>query len=442
MAEPDDAGLANLAARIAAGESVDASMLPEGQAQSSEVRKLLRFSNVAERLLRNADSRSTPTEMPERIGAWRLVRLLGTGGMGDVWLGERADGTVEHRVAIKRVRGASPAFSARLEVERRILATLSHANIARFIDAGVDSFGSPWLAIEYIDGLTFGAWLKQQPRRWREVLAVLLDAAGPRHHVVVEQRADRGGERAVAGFGVQRAGIHEAVELGRLKIAMRTESLPYKDEPELCVQPGADSGVRLLDWVGESERLAGSSVEPGGQSLPDLVKQIRDLGRATTLLTGGIEKVLQSGSTDTKLTLSSEDRKALRQLLSAMNILSASQRSIAGTIRGYAEDRTEERWQTVKWLIKDIQDSLKRVQEQFHTSAWLFTIEEPELVSRVTVMLQQRFLVLDGLISSPAPSKSTDLKALCEIADIYQELIDQLQCHRKSLTGLLMRSSQ
>lgn len=213
MAEPDDAGLANLAARIAAGESVDASMLPEGQAQSSEVRKLLRFSNVAERLLRNADSRSTPTEMPERIGAWRLVRLLGTGGMGDVWLGERADGTVEHRVAIKRVRGASPAFSARLEVERRILATLSHANIARFIDAGVDSFGSPWLAIEYIDGENLDTWLaREQPTLQARLALYLKVCAAVEHahrHLVVHRDikpanilVDADGQPHLLDFGI------------------------------------------------------------------------------------------------------------------------------------------------------------------------------------------------------------------------------------------------
>ena len=71
----------------------------------------------------------------------------------------------------------------------------------------------------------------------------------------------------------------------------------------------------------------------------------------------------------------------------------------------------------------------------------MFTIEEPEIVQMVTVMFQQRCLVLDGLVTRPAPRKSDDLEALSEIADIYQELIDQLQSHRKSLTDLLIRSS-
>lgn len=236
--------------------------------------------------------------------------------------------------------------------------------------------------------------------------------------------------------------IRQAVELGKLKIAEQSNLVAYKDQPELCVQPGADPKVKLLDWVTKAEPLEESSAEPAGVSLRALVAQIREMGRATTQLTGGIEKVLEDGSTDSKLTLSTEDRKAMRQLLSAMDILSASQRSIPGTIRGYANDRTEESWQTVKWLIKDIKDSLQRVLVQFHASAWMFTIEEPEIVHRLTATLQRRFVVLDTLLTMPAPKRPADLKALDEIADIYQELIEQLRCHRKALTDLLLRSSQ
>lgn len=236
--------------------------------------------------------------------------------------------------------------------------------------------------------------------------------------------------------------IRQAVELGKLKIAEQSNLVAYKDQPELCVQPGADPKVKLLDWVTKAEPLEESSAEPAGVSLRALVAQIREMGRATTQLTGGIEKVLEDGSTDSKLTLSTEDRKAMRQLLSAMDILSASQRSIPGTIRGYANDRTEESWQTVKWLIKDIKDSLQRVLVQFHASAWMFTIEEPEIVHRLTATLQRRFVVLDTLLTMPAPKRPADLKALDEIADSYQELIEQLRCHRKALTDLLLRSSQ
>ncbi|MEO7430775.1 MAG: serine/threonine-protein kinase, partial [Dokdonella sp.] len=88
------------------------------------------------------------------IGPFRLVREIGRGGMGSVWLAERADGTFEQRVAIKLVRGGWDAddLLARFRAERQILAGLQHPNIAHLVDGGVTSDGKPWLALEYIDG--------------------------------------------------------------------------------------------------------------------------------------------------------------------------------------------------------------------------------------------------------------------------------------------------
>nr|WP_284732118.1 serine/threonine-protein kinase [Sphingobium nicotianae] len=91
---------------------------------------------------------------PPQIGAFRLVRRLGQGGMGGVWLGERSDGLYDQKVAIKFIRAglvdlAGDAFRA----ERRILARLEHPNIARLIDGGVTAQGTPYLVMEYVDGL-------------------------------------------------------------------------------------------------------------------------------------------------------------------------------------------------------------------------------------------------------------------------------------------------
>lgn len=89
-----------------------------------------------------------------RLGPYRFVRKLGSGGMGDVWLAERADNEYQQRVAIKLVR--SGLFSAqvhgRLRMERQILATLQHPNIARLLDGGRAEDGTPYLVLEYIDG--------------------------------------------------------------------------------------------------------------------------------------------------------------------------------------------------------------------------------------------------------------------------------------------------
>jgi serine/threonine protein kinase len=88
------------------------------------------------------------------IGPYRLVRELGEGGMGVVWLAERADGEVKRPVALKLpiVSLHNRALAERFGRERDILAQLAHPNIARLYDAGVTDLGQPYLAIEYVEG--------------------------------------------------------------------------------------------------------------------------------------------------------------------------------------------------------------------------------------------------------------------------------------------------
>ncbi len=91
--------------------------------------------------------------MPEQVGAFRLVRQIGAGGMGGVWLGERNDGLYEQRVAVKFIRpGLVNLAGAAFRTERQILARLEHPNIARLIDGGVTVNGLPYLVMEYVDG--------------------------------------------------------------------------------------------------------------------------------------------------------------------------------------------------------------------------------------------------------------------------------------------------
>ncbi|MCI0435939.1 MAG: serine/threonine-protein kinase [Gemmatimonadetes bacterium] len=87
-----------------------------------------------------------------RIGPYTMVREIGRGGMAVVYLAERAD--VEKRVALKLVTGglASPERVDRFLFERRVLAQLEHPGIARLLDAGVADDGTPWLAMEYVEG--------------------------------------------------------------------------------------------------------------------------------------------------------------------------------------------------------------------------------------------------------------------------------------------------
>src|SRR5690606_37351421 len=82
---------------------------------------------------------------------YRLVERLGEGGMGQVWLAERDDGTTRQRVALKMLRAGAPGERelARFLAEGRILAGLNHPNIAHLVDAGRGADGAPFLAMEY-----------------------------------------------------------------------------------------------------------------------------------------------------------------------------------------------------------------------------------------------------------------------------------------------------
>jgi formylglycine-generating enzyme required for sulfatase activity/tRNA A-37 threonylcarbamoyl transferase component Bud32 len=88
------------------------------------------------------------------FGPYRVISLLGHGGMGSVWLAERADGLFERNIALKLVHPMlmSPATLSRFAREREILAAMVHPNIAQLIDAGIASDGQPYLALEYVDG--------------------------------------------------------------------------------------------------------------------------------------------------------------------------------------------------------------------------------------------------------------------------------------------------
>jgi serine/threonine-protein kinase len=121
-----------------------------------DVESLLRASAAAGRFLERPapPAESCDGVAGERVGAWRLVSELGRGGMGTVWLAERADGAFEQRAALKRIRGGfvSESLARRFLFERQLLARLSHPNIARLLDGGLDERGSPYLVLEHVRG--------------------------------------------------------------------------------------------------------------------------------------------------------------------------------------------------------------------------------------------------------------------------------------------------
>jgi eukaryotic-like serine/threonine-protein kinase len=97
-----------------------------------------------------------------QIGPYRLIRLLGDGGMGSVWLAERADGSFDRRVALKlpRLQAMPRGLAERMSRESHIAARLEHPHIARLYDAGVDAARRPYIAFEYVAGEQIDTWCR------------------------------------------------------------------------------------------------------------------------------------------------------------------------------------------------------------------------------------------------------------------------------------------
>lgn len=122
-------------------------------------------------------------KLPPQIGAYQLLREIGSGGMGTVFLAERSDGAYVQQVAVKLLRGfPTEDGMRRLRQERQILATLDHPCIARLLDGGETAAGQPWLALEFVDGLPLGRWVQQHSPSLAQRLQLFEHVLGAVHH--------------------------------------------------------------------------------------------------------------------------------------------------------------------------------------------------------------------------------------------------------------------
>lgn len=134
-----------------------------------------------------------PLHEHETIGHWRIVKPLGRGGMGTVYLAERTDGAVAQQVALKVLRRGLDTDDVlrRFRDERRILAALRHPHVARLIDGGATPDGRPWLAMEYIDGVNADAWCERTNATTQQRVALVRPVARAVHdahrHLIVHR---------------------------------------------------------------------------------------------------------------------------------------------------------------------------------------------------------------------------------------------------------------
>ena len=164
-----------------------------------------------------------PAVPRERMSSGRLVDryividLLGTGGMGAVYAAY--DPRLDRKIALKLLRPTDHAdeLGARLLREAKMLAKLGHPNVVAVYDAGLVG-GNVFVAMELVDGATLRHWLKEQPRTWREIVGVFLQAAAglaAAHQLGVVHRdfkpdnvlVGRDGRARVADFGLARSAV-------------------------------------------------------------------------------------------------------------------------------------------------------------------------------------------------------------------------------------------
>jgi serine/threonine protein kinase/tetratricopeptide (TPR) repeat protein len=203
-----------------------------------EVEALLAFDSGASAfLLRDisvAAERSLPQIEPEnwRCGPYRLLRILGRGGMGSVHLAERADGEVDQRVAIKFLRpGADErAFRDRFLRERQILATLRHPGIAGLLDAGHTADGRPYLAMDYVEGIPIDEYAEKLDVSEKLTLFIqVCEAVSYAHQNLIIHRdikpsnilVDTAGQPKLLDFGV--AKLLDATERSGAETALTRE---------------------------------------------------------------------------------------------------------------------------------------------------------------------------------------------------------------------------
>ena len=186
----------------------------------AEIESLLKFDSGGGHLLTNRISQVAaevwPDDEPAEVGScgpYRVIRLLGSGGMGAVYLAERVDGEIQQKVAIKLLRADAnrASWQERFLRERQLLAYLNHVSVARLLDAGHTAGGRPYLVMEYVDGVPIDVYAADKDLRTQLelFLRVCEGVAHAHHHLIIHRDlkpsnilVDASGQPKLLDFGI------------------------------------------------------------------------------------------------------------------------------------------------------------------------------------------------------------------------------------------------
>jgi eukaryotic-like serine/threonine-protein kinase len=322
----------------------------------------------------------------EEIGAWRLKEKIGEGGMGAVWMAERHDGNYEGCAAIKFLRAGlgNTDVVERFLRERRLLARLTHPNIARLLDAGTYE-GEPYLVMQFIEGAPITDWAAAHAPLAADRVALMLKVCRATEHahgqLIVHRDlkpsnvlVDRSGEPSLLDFGIAKliddedddygtaltrmtgrgftlgycapeqitgepTGVAADVfSIGVLLFELLTGSLPFKAEREgraalehAIVHTDARSVSRALDTADEKKQISRPrDVDCARGDLDAIVaKALRKNPADRYATVSALAADLQAWLSGTPISIRAEDRSYRGRLWLKRNWLPASLGAVA-----------------------------------------------------------------------------------------------------------------
>lgn len=194
---------------------------PEERAQAWG---LLRAAAAADGFLEDAAVAVAPVmrlSPGDRAGAWRVLRPLGRGGMGEVHEVERDDGQYRQRAALKCIAEADARAWERFGAERRLLARLEHPGIARLIDGGLLPDGHPFMVMEHVEGEPIDRWCERQGADLRRRVALVREACDALAHA--HARLVVHGDLSPANLLVDEQGRVRLIDFGVARLAGAAE---------------------------------------------------------------------------------------------------------------------------------------------------------------------------------------------------------------------------
>lgn len=244
------------------------------------------FENSIQQAAREVIEARPPLAEGDRVGAYRVVKKLGEGGMGMVFLAERADSEYQARVAIKVLRSgaADPRLLERFLAERQILASLEHPSVARLLDGGATPRGYPYVVMEYVDGEPLDVYCDSHGLDVRdriELFLQVLAAVQSAHQSLIVHRDIKPGNILVTGEGAAKLldfGIAKILDSpdapGSLTGPLQRVMTPDYASPEqvLGKPVGTASDIYSLG-VALYELLAGAGPYSTGSMSPGKLEQ-------------------------------------------------------------------------------------------------------------------------------------------------------------------------